>query len=171
MSSSRGLRAMGIRDRPISPRAPWQNGYSERLIGSDRERYIVASVASRRLRSVDEQSNGRSGARSHPATEADGRNSARSEIHTTAETRSSGLRINPSTQYRRHDCRSDGIVLTMLSCSANGICAICSILTKNITTRFVRTYRRTVATASSSRSDLPGSPSCAVQTAAPLDAA
>jgi Integrase core domain len=28
------LRAMGIRDRPISPRSPWQNGYSERLIGS-----------------------------------------------------------------------------------------------------------------------------------------
>ena len=30
------LRAMGIRDRPISPRSPWQNGYSERLIGSIR---------------------------------------------------------------------------------------------------------------------------------------
>src|SRR6266446_2853486 len=25
----RRLRAMGIRDRPISPRSPWQNGYSE----------------------------------------------------------------------------------------------------------------------------------------------
>jgi hypothetical protein len=34
-----------------------------------------------------------------------------------------------------------GIVLTMLLCSANGISAICSILTKNITTRLVRTYR------------------------------
>jgi transposase InsO family protein len=30
------LRAMGIRDRPIAPRSPWQNGYSERLIGSIR---------------------------------------------------------------------------------------------------------------------------------------
>ena len=30
------FRAMGIRDRPISPRSPWQNGYSERLIGSIR---------------------------------------------------------------------------------------------------------------------------------------
>ena len=30
------LRAMGIRDRPISPKSPWQNGYSERLIGSIR---------------------------------------------------------------------------------------------------------------------------------------
>jgi len=26
--------AMGIRDRPISPRAPWQNGITERLIGT-----------------------------------------------------------------------------------------------------------------------------------------
>jgi hypothetical protein len=28
------LRAMGIRDRPISPASPWQNGYAERLIGT-----------------------------------------------------------------------------------------------------------------------------------------
>ena len=32
----RRLRAMGIRDRPIAPRSPWQNGYFERLIGSIR---------------------------------------------------------------------------------------------------------------------------------------
>jgi len=70
----------------------------------DRERYIVAPVASRRLRSVDGQSNGRSGVRSHPATQARGENAARSEIHTTAETRSSGLRTNPSTQCRRRGC-------------------------------------------------------------------
>jgi hypothetical protein len=25
---------MGIRDRPISPRSPWQNAYVERLIGT-----------------------------------------------------------------------------------------------------------------------------------------
>jgi transposase InsO family protein len=31
---TRRLRAMGIRDRPISPRSPWQNGYTERLIGT-----------------------------------------------------------------------------------------------------------------------------------------
>ena len=30
------LRAMGIRDRPTAPRSPWQNGHSERLIGSIR---------------------------------------------------------------------------------------------------------------------------------------
>src|ERR1700740_1484656 len=28
------VRAMGIRDRPISPRSPWQNPYAERLIGT-----------------------------------------------------------------------------------------------------------------------------------------
>ena len=28
------LRAMGIREWPISPRSPWQNGYAERLIGT-----------------------------------------------------------------------------------------------------------------------------------------
>jgi transposase InsO family protein len=30
----RRLRTMGIRDRPISPRSPWQNAYAERLIGT-----------------------------------------------------------------------------------------------------------------------------------------
>jgi len=33
---TRGVRAMGIRDRPTAPRSPWQNGYAERLIGSMR---------------------------------------------------------------------------------------------------------------------------------------
>ena len=32
----RRLTAMGIRDRPISARSPWQNGVAERLIGSIR---------------------------------------------------------------------------------------------------------------------------------------
>jgi len=40
---------MGIRDRPISPRSPWQNGYVERVIGSIRreclDRVIVRSEA------------------------------------------------------------------------------------------------------------------------------
>ena len=30
------LKAMGIRDRPVAPRSPWQNGHVERLIGSIR---------------------------------------------------------------------------------------------------------------------------------------
>jgi transposase InsO family protein len=32
----RHIRAMGIRDKPIAPAAPWQNGFAERLIGSIR---------------------------------------------------------------------------------------------------------------------------------------
>ena len=32
----RRVRSLGIRDRPTSPRSPWQNGYAERLIGSIR---------------------------------------------------------------------------------------------------------------------------------------
>src|SRR6202008_2968413 len=32
----RRVRSMGMRDRPTSPRSPWQNGYAERLIGSIR---------------------------------------------------------------------------------------------------------------------------------------
>ena len=33
---ARRVRSMGIRDRPIAPRSPWQNGYVERAIGSIR---------------------------------------------------------------------------------------------------------------------------------------
>src|SRR5712691_9027367 len=36
----RRLRSMGIRDRPTSPRSPWQNGYAERLIGSIRRECV-----------------------------------------------------------------------------------------------------------------------------------
>ena len=43
------LRAMGIRDRPISPGSPWQNAYVERLIGTVRreclDRMLVFSEA------------------------------------------------------------------------------------------------------------------------------
>ena len=41
--------AMGIRDRPISPGSPWQNGYAERLIGTLRRECLdqVASSARR----------------------------------------------------------------------------------------------------------------------------
>jgi transposase InsO family protein len=35
---------MGIRDRPTSPRSPWQNGYAERLIGSIRRECLDHAV-------------------------------------------------------------------------------------------------------------------------------
>jgi hypothetical protein len=34
------LRAMGIRDKPIAPGPPWQNGFAERLIGSIRRECV-----------------------------------------------------------------------------------------------------------------------------------
>ena len=35
---------MGIRDRPISPGSPWQNGYAERLIGTLRSECLDQMV-------------------------------------------------------------------------------------------------------------------------------
>ncbi len=45
---------MGIRDRPTSPRSPWQNGYAERLIGSIRRECLdhVVVFGERHLRHV-----------------------------------------------------------------------------------------------------------------------
>jgi len=39
------LRAMGIRDKPIAPRSPWENGFAERLIGSIRRECVDHVVA------------------------------------------------------------------------------------------------------------------------------
>jgi transposase InsO family protein len=45
---------MGIRDRPTSPRSPWQNGFVERLIGSIRRECLdhVVVFGERHLRHV-----------------------------------------------------------------------------------------------------------------------
>jgi Integrase core domain len=50
----RRLRSMGIRDRPTSPRSPWQNGYAERLIGSIRRECLdhVVAFGERHLRHI-----------------------------------------------------------------------------------------------------------------------
>ena len=37
---TRRLRAMGIRDKPIAPASPWQNGFVERLVGSIRRECV-----------------------------------------------------------------------------------------------------------------------------------
>ncbi len=52
--SGRRLRALGIRDRPIAPRSPWQNGSVERLIGSVRRECLdhVLVLGERHLRRV-----------------------------------------------------------------------------------------------------------------------
>jgi transposase InsO family protein len=51
---TRRLRAMGIRDRPTAPRSPWQNGHTERLIGSIRRECLdhVIVFGERHLRHV-----------------------------------------------------------------------------------------------------------------------
>jgi transposase InsO family protein len=50
----RRLRSMGIRDRPTSPRSPWQNAYAERLIGSIRRECVdhIIVLGERHLRRV-----------------------------------------------------------------------------------------------------------------------
>jgi len=45
---TRRLRAMGIRERPITPRSPWQNGHVERLIGSIRRECLDHVVVGER---------------------------------------------------------------------------------------------------------------------------
>ena len=48
------VRAMGIRDRPIAPRSPWQNPYAERLIGTLRRECLdhIVIFGERHLRRV-----------------------------------------------------------------------------------------------------------------------
>ena len=51
---TRRIRAMGIRDHPIAPRSPWQNGHVERLIGSIRRECLdhVIVFGEAHLRSI-----------------------------------------------------------------------------------------------------------------------
>jgi transposase InsO family protein len=51
---TRRLRTMGIRDRPISPRSPWQSAYVERLIGTLRSECLdhVLIYGERHLRRI-----------------------------------------------------------------------------------------------------------------------
>jgi transposase InsO family protein len=54
MAVTRRLQVMGIRDRPITPCSPWQNGYVERLIGSIRRECLdhVVVLGERFLRDL-----------------------------------------------------------------------------------------------------------------------
>ena len=50
----RRVRSIGIRDRPTSPRSPWQNAYAEQLIGSIRRECVdhIVVFGERHLRHV-----------------------------------------------------------------------------------------------------------------------
>ena len=52
---TRRLRAMGIRDKPIAPASPWQNGFAERLIGSIRRECLdhIIVFGEAHLRRID----------------------------------------------------------------------------------------------------------------------
>jgi transposase InsO family protein len=51
---TRRLRAIGIRDKPIAPGSPWQNGFTERLIGTIRRECVdhVVALGEQHLRRV-----------------------------------------------------------------------------------------------------------------------
>jgi len=51
---TRRLRAMGIRDKPIVPASPWQNGFAERLIGSIRRERLdhIVVLGEKHLRRI-----------------------------------------------------------------------------------------------------------------------
>jgi transposase InsO family protein len=53
-AATRRLRAMGIRDKPIAPGSPWQNGCAERLIGSIRRECVdhIVVLGEKHLRGV-----------------------------------------------------------------------------------------------------------------------
>jgi hypothetical protein len=49
---ARRMRTMGIRDKPIAPASPWQNGLAERLIGSIRREFVDQVLGEAHLRHI-----------------------------------------------------------------------------------------------------------------------
>ena len=64
---------MGIRDKPIAPGSPWQNGFAERLIGSIRRECVdnIVVLGKTHLRRVL-KSNSRYKVRTHRSLDKDG---------------------------------------------------------------------------------------------------
>jgi transposase InsO family protein len=70
----RWLRAMGIRDKPIAPGSPWQNGYVERLIGTIRREcvdHLIVFGEAHLRRIVREYAAYYNGVRTHRALDLD----------------------------------------------------------------------------------------------------
>jgi transposase InsO family protein len=71
---TRRLRAMGIRDRPITPASPWQNGFAERLIGSIRRQcldHIIVLGEAHLLRILKSYARYYNGVRTHRSLNKD----------------------------------------------------------------------------------------------------
>ena len=102
---TRRLRAMGIRDRPISPRSPWQNGHVERLIGSIRRECLDHVVAL-----------GEGHVRHLLANYQAYYNGERTTLRSTRMLRSVdhadswGYRINPMARWPPSSIHSDGVI-------------------------------------------------------------
>jgi len=70
----RRLRAMGIRDKPVAPGSPWQNGYVERLIGTIRREcvdHLIVFGEAHLRRIVREYAAYYNGVRTHRALDFD----------------------------------------------------------------------------------------------------
>jgi len=96
---------MGIRDRPITPRSPWQNGHVERLIGSIRRECLDHVVVSgeRHLRHLlANYAAYYSGVRTHLALDKD------TPLHRPADSRA--YRISHLARWSPSVLRSDGII-------------------------------------------------------------
>jgi hypothetical protein len=68
------LRAMGIRDKPIAPASPWQNGFAERLIGSIRREcldHIIVSGEAHLRRILNSYADYYNGVRTHRSLHKD----------------------------------------------------------------------------------------------------
>ena len=73
---ARRLQAMGIRDRPIAARSPWQNTVAERLIGSMRREcvdHLIAFGETHLRRILEKYSDYYNGSRNHLSLAKDAR--------------------------------------------------------------------------------------------------
>ena len=101
---TRRLRAMGIRDKPIAPGAPWQNGFAERLIGSIRREcvdHIVVLGEAQLRRILQAYARYYNEIRTHRSLNKDGRSLARfSELEISNRIQSSADFITITCGFR-----------------------------------------------------------------------
>jgi transposase InsO family protein len=81
---------MGIRDRPTTPRLPWQNGYVERVIGSIRREcldHVIVRNEAHLRRVLQDYTSYYNATRTHLGLEKDSPNSRAIEYHGRVVTR------------------------------------------------------------------------------------